>query len=398
MTFGRFGPSLIAASFLLIPTLSLKGQTVTDRIAQLARSASETAILTETVGGALRTAGESDLEVDLTEGVRYMVVAFCDENCTDIDLVLFDPDGGGVASDIFPTDEPVLNLTAATTGVYTVRVAMVDCSADDCAYSLGLFEGTFQEELTLERVHMAGREIRIRDEMVAGGFSRLPFQEADSLPQDFELRMPLPLRAGVNYQIVGICDDACTNLDLALFNPWGELVDADDFMDAVPVLSVLTEEDAPFRLSVYMAGCEAASCGFKILTFGKGDRVGPGGVIVPGEILLADTTIARLEEGDPTGSDGGLYDAYPMDVEAGRLLLVHLLSPDFPTRLTLEAPGGRRQQQEAYGEDAMNSHIGIMADEGGTYRILVSSATPGSSGRYVLHIAVASGRERPRAP
>jgi hypothetical protein len=398
MEFGRFGPGLILLGLLCLPTSSLEGQTATDRVAQLARSASETAELTETVGGGLRTGGEADLEVELVEGRRYMVAAFCDESCADIDLVLFDPDGAGVASDIFPTDEPVLNLTAATTGTYTVRVAMVECSEDDCAYSLGLFEGTFEEELALERVHMAGREMNVQDEMLAGGFSQLPFQEVDSLPQDYELRIPLPLRAGVDYQIVGICDDACSNLDLALFNPWGDLVDADDFMDAVPVLSVSTEEDAPFRLSVYMAGCEATSCGFKIVTFGKGDRIGPGGVIVPGDILLSDTTVAMLEEGDPTGPDGGFYDAYPMDIEPGQLLLVHLRSPDFPTRLTLEAPGGRRQQQDAYRDDRMNSHLGIMADEAGTYRVLVSSATPGSSGRYILRMAVASGRERTPAP
>lgn len=397
MIFGRSRLGLVLAASLFLSTAPLLGQRPTDRVAQLARSAAETAQLTETVGGALGAGEESDLEVDLSEGVPYMVVAFCDEACADIDLILLDPEGAGVASDIFPNDEPVLNFTARISGPHNVRVAMVDCSAEDCAYSLGVFEGTFQEELTLERLHMAGRELRVRDEMVGGGFSQLPFEKVDSLPQDYELRFPFPMQVGVEYQIVGVCDDECTNLDLALFNPWGELVVADDFQDALPVLAVYTEEDAPFRLSVSMAGCEVASCGFKILAFGKGDRVGPGGVIVPGEILRSDTTVAVLEEGDPTTAEGGLYDAFPVDVEAGQLLLVYLRSPDFPTRLTLEAPGGRRQQQEAYRGDTMNSHVGIMADEGGTYRVLVSSTTTEASGRYVIQIAVASGRERPPA-
>jgi hypothetical protein len=333
----------------------------------------------------------AEIELDLTVGAPYTVVAFCDPACADLDLVLLDPAGEGVESDIFPDAEPVLAFTPTSTGTFTLTVAMVACSREPCRYAVGIFQGSLQEGGGVPAVHMAERRLRFQEEMGREGYQELPMEETGSLDQGHELRFPVRLDAGVDYQIAAICDDACSDLDLALFDPWGGGIDEDRFPDATPILGVFSEEPAVFRLGVTMVECRENPCDFRVMFFGRGERIGPGGVLLPGRVLSAATQEGRLEEGDERTGEGPYWDAYTAEAEAGQIIVLDLESSEFPAQLIVQTPGGEPHRSEPPTGGKTNSSLLLRAQERGTYTIIVTSRDPDGSGRYTLQIAVAEG-------
>lgn len=78
------------------------------------------------------------LSLELEPG-SYGGVAVCDYDCSDIDLVVFDADGGTVASDVLEDDFPIVNLGVMETGTFTFELRMVDCSTQTCGYGFRLY-------------------------------------------------------------------------------------------------------------------------------------------------------------------------------------------------------------------------------------------------------------------
>ena len=72
-------------------------------------------------------------------GVNYVILGVCDNDCSDLDLRLFDPNGREVASDLLTDDNPVVNVTPRRTGTYTVRAIMTTCSSQPCRYGIGVY-------------------------------------------------------------------------------------------------------------------------------------------------------------------------------------------------------------------------------------------------------------------
>lgn len=70
-----------------------------------------------------------DAEYYLESGYTYAFAGACDEDCKDMDFLLYDPDGNKVASDTAADDHPVVGITAGVSGTYTVRATMPKCDA-----------------------------------------------------------------------------------------------------------------------------------------------------------------------------------------------------------------------------------------------------------------------------
>src|SRR4051812_26251476 len=56
--------------------------------------------LTEIVTGSLNRGSTNSHSLTLNQGRRYVVVGVCDNDCTDVDLKLYGPDGGLISQDI----------------------------------------------------------------------------------------------------------------------------------------------------------------------------------------------------------------------------------------------------------------------------------------------------------
>ena len=89
--------------------------------------------------GALEDGGSTTLPTELRAGLTYLIVGVCDYDCTDVDLILDDPSGDEVVSDLLADDAPVLTADIATAGAYSVTVNMAACSVDPCNYGVAIF-------------------------------------------------------------------------------------------------------------------------------------------------------------------------------------------------------------------------------------------------------------------
>ena len=74
------------------------------------------------------------------------------------------------------------------------------------------------------------------------------------------------ISAAGTYLIVGVCDQDCTDIDLELYGPGGNLIDSDVADDDVPVL-VGELPSGQYRLRVKMITCEVEPCNYGVGLF-----------------------------------------------------------------------------------------------------------------------------------
>jgi len=89
--------------------------------------------------GNLRYNQYQDVTYRLTEGVTYVIVGACDEDCPDLDLKLFHG-GELVKQDTAPDATPTIVFRPAWTGNYTLRVIMAKCNKNPCWYGVGAYK------------------------------------------------------------------------------------------------------------------------------------------------------------------------------------------------------------------------------------------------------------------
>ena len=69
----------------------------------------------------------------------YMILAACDEDCSDVDITVYDEDGDTVASDVSTDDVPVVRLSPKRDGQYRIEIKMYECSSEPCYWGFGVF-------------------------------------------------------------------------------------------------------------------------------------------------------------------------------------------------------------------------------------------------------------------
>jgi len=94
----------------------------------------------EPMMGSLNAAAKEGMMVNLQGGVRYAIVGVCDNDCTDVDLRIWAPDGAKLAEDILTDDTPVLEFTATVTGQYRLSVEMATCSTNPCYWGVQIYK------------------------------------------------------------------------------------------------------------------------------------------------------------------------------------------------------------------------------------------------------------------
>ncbi|MET0648842.1 MAG: hypothetical protein ABW208_19710, partial [Pyrinomonadaceae bacterium] len=81
----------------------------------------------------------SSFALSLNGGTEYRLVSACDNDCSDIDIVVYDENGNQVASDTSRDDKPVVSVTPRWTGQFRIKVTMYKCSNSPCAYGISVF-------------------------------------------------------------------------------------------------------------------------------------------------------------------------------------------------------------------------------------------------------------------
>ena len=108
------------------------------RLADNARGQGYYRIAAGPVHGGLRDDETASHTMDVVGGNEYVLMGACDNDCTDVDLKIYDQSGTLLMQDIAVDDTPVLVFTANSSGRYRVQVIMATCNRAPCYYGIEL--------------------------------------------------------------------------------------------------------------------------------------------------------------------------------------------------------------------------------------------------------------------
>jgi len=256
---------------------------VRDQLRQVGQASEQRGytMATDIYQGRLDDDESTNLTVNLEQGKDYVMWGVCDQDCSDIDLVIYDSDGDEVDSDLETDDKPLLHVIPSRDGRYKVKVTMVTCSADPCRYGVGLWSkaagsssnssssstdsnGDDRWQASVRsQLQTAGRTTTER------GFTMSHEIFMGSLDDDASESLNIPLDGGTQYVLVGKCDQDCSDLDLTIYDPDGKKVDEDVQDDDTPVLQLTPRSDGRYRVKVTMPTCTASPCRYGVGVWAK---------------------------------------------------------------------------------------------------------------------------------
>jgi hypothetical protein len=239
-------------------------RTQLDRVGEnLAKKGFE--LTTQVYTGELGEEKNEEVSVRLRAGVRYAIVGVCDEDCKDLDIVLYTASGRELASDVGEDDVPVVEITPDREGTYMARAVMANCSAEPCSFGLGLFSASVDrfERQVREQLAQAAQKLG------KSGFELTHKIYTGELRQNQDENVSVELDRGRGYVIVGVCDNDCKDVDLRLFNAAGREVDKDVERDDYPAVAVDVNRTEKYTVRASMAACSASPCRYGFGVFAK---------------------------------------------------------------------------------------------------------------------------------
>ncbi|MGE0830758.1 MAG: hypothetical protein AB7O04_15595 [Hyphomonadaceae bacterium] len=103
-----------------------------------------------------------------------------------------------------------------------------------------------------------------------GGFDRVDGPYSGGLRQGQSRYFNVTLEAGSEYQIIGVCDSSCMDLDMRLYDQNGAPISENLATDNVPIVSSRPRWTGPFRVMVTMYRCEdPRGCYFAFNVYGN---------------------------------------------------------------------------------------------------------------------------------
>ena len=88
--------------------------------------------------GPLNTEESESLVVQMQAGTTYDIVGACDEDCSNLHLLLSTASGNDMAVDRSSENRPVLRFKVRESGSYRVRVTMAACRVNPCWFGVAI--------------------------------------------------------------------------------------------------------------------------------------------------------------------------------------------------------------------------------------------------------------------
>jgi len=217
-----------------------------------------------------------DVPLLLEPGTQYAIVAGCDQDCGDLDVVVRRGDGTVIAADTERFDSPRLPRIRAPdrSEEGTIEIRMGFCSSRPCAWAMRVLErpAAFRG---FAPVSQARRQVAARaGALVRRGYRLTHSASAPWLRSHHADSVYRTLRPGTQYAVVAACASACQDLDLVVTGPEGKLSGADTSSDATPSVHFLTDSAIPATLTsddsaahtieVRMRACKSEPCAWAI--------------------------------------------------------------------------------------------------------------------------------------
>lgn len=237
-------------------------------------------LTTDIFMGRLDDDATTNQNVSLEAGQDYAIWGVCDQDCSDIDLTLYDDDGNQIDQDIQTDDKPLVRVTPRRSGRFRIKVSMANCSANPCRYGVGVWsraarggnssdnsnssgDGDRWERVVRQQLDNAGRVATDR------GYQMSHEIFMGRLDDDSNESLNIPLDGGTQYILVGTCDQDCSDVDLTIYDPDGNEVDSDLETDDKPVLQLTASNSGRYRVKVSMVACSANPCRYGVGVWAK---------------------------------------------------------------------------------------------------------------------------------
>lgn len=169
----------------------------------------------------------------------------------------------------FPRSGPYLVLAntveAKAAGRYSFSVARggeaVESNSSSSSSNSGTSSSSSDWAVLAQRL-MDG----MRETFGSRGYSLADFEHDGQLGASGSERIPIHLPSGSN-QLVGLCDNNCSDMDLELIDGSGNIVGSDLEKDDFPIIGVTQGGD--YSVLVKMVKCDTATCNYQLRLWSK---------------------------------------------------------------------------------------------------------------------------------
>jgi TIR domain len=138
-----------------------------------------------------------------------------------------------------------------------------DASAPPAQTPAAPASGGTPQEIILQQLQQAEQAFRQQ------GFQQFGAPVSGGLAQSQQQAWPVTLQAGIDYRIIGVCDRDCADLDLALYDQAGNLINQDASADDHPVVQSQPAWNGPFTVQVTMYNCTQAPCYYALVLYAR---------------------------------------------------------------------------------------------------------------------------------
>jgi len=108
----------------------------------------------------------------------------------------------------------------------------------------------------------------------------------------------------------------------------------------------------------------------------------------PVQATAQDIVYGELDASKPTLDGGEHYERYEFELEAGDRIIADVVSKAFDTFIAVVSPSGLDVQNDDWEEDSQRSRVALVADEAGTWTVLVTSFSAGEIGAFTLTVTL----------
>ena len=318
--------------------------------------------------GEVGLGGVAREEIDLRAGTTYGIVGVCDVDCSDLDLRLLDPDGASVSEDNAGDDGPVLLVTAETSGVFTVEVSMVRCTAASCGWAV--------------QAYAAGAPERASEPSDVAQQHEGDLDASDDRYPTGEFFDSYALDASAGETLVADLRSEDFDTYLAVESPSGTIWTNDDHEGDRHGSRLEVAVTETGRWSVRVTSFQPGSTGrYTLLLEARGPAV---------RDLLDRPVEGSLTRGDHRLKDGRYSDTHVFQGAAGDRVTVDLRAADgFDSVLMLFAPDGDLvAESDDYQGSQDHSRIQVELESTGDYLVVVTSYGANETGSYELSVTV----------
>ena len=359
-------------------------------------------------------------------GRSYIILGVCDNDCSDVDLRLYGPDGSTVIQDLATDDHPTLSFTAPSTGNYRLEVIMATCRQSPCYYGVQLFGGSstgasLNQPTNIQPINTSGPtqmgQIAVNQQVsgnltsMDGRWDNKPTQTwafACQTGQAFQMNV---LSTWDNYAI--------------LIDPMGNVVDRDDddgeglnariehtcsmtgvyrlgvttytssttpgsYTMQVQGMAMATPMNTPVPMAAPPSPMPQSAPGATMPAAAAASLPITGGIPAPGQVgtVMVGTNVqGRLETGDQRMNDGTWADVWQFQGTQGYRITIELRSEEFDTFVQLLDAQGNMLAEDDDSLGDMDSRVQFTLPATGMFQIVVNNySTERRSGIYTLSV------------